>query len=373
MKNVPPKVGTEWRVNFFRMDMPAGTPQAGTGWSPPMVGDFHALDKFGVLVFGDDKGAGAERGRARREPAKKADATPSDAEGAKKEPTAPKDEPARRTSRRAARRRGRPRSRAQSASHSNRSTSAMDELLDVLLPSRRAGPPIGELRPSTRIYLALFVLGVTVAAGVRRRLAVARAGRTRAHAATATQRARRAQPIAAPAARLHRCSSSFVGAYLAVEVAPLPARLERCALGRACSCSARWWRRGCVIHLVGAAARPRRWRTSAAGARAARARVRAAGRRRSPRWRSRCILVIVVAKHFGKDVTSLVAALGVGSLAIGLAAQQTLGNMIAGFVLLVDRPFRPGDRIKLAIGRDRRGAGHRRALDAHPACSTATC
>jgi small-conductance mechanosensitive channel len=62
------------------------------------------------------------------------------------------------------------------------------------------------------------------------------------------------------------------------------------------------------------------------------------------------IYVIVVAKYFGKDVGSLVAALGVGSLAIGLAAQQTLGNMIAGFVLLVDRPFRPGERIKLATG-----------------------
>jgi small-conductance mechanosensitive channel len=62
------------------------------------------------------------------------------------------------------------------------------------------------------------------------------------------------------------------------------------------------------------------------------------------------VLVIAVAKRFGKDLSSLVAALGVGSLAIGLAAQQTLGNMIAGFVLLVDRPFRPGDRVRLASG-----------------------
>jgi MscS family membrane protein len=62
------------------------------------------------------------------------------------------------------------------------------------------------------------------------------------------------------------------------------------------------------------------------------------------------LVVIVVAKHFGRDVTSLIAALGVGSLAIGLAAQQTLGNMIAGFTLLFDRPFRVGDRIQLATG-----------------------
>jgi small-conductance mechanosensitive channel len=62
------------------------------------------------------------------------------------------------------------------------------------------------------------------------------------------------------------------------------------------------------------------------------------------------LVVTAIAKHFGRDISTLVAALGVGSVAIGLAAQHTLGNMIAGFVLLVDRPFRPGDRIKLASG-----------------------
>ena len=53
---LPPAVGDKWRINMFRMDMPQGKPQQASGWSPPMVGDFHALDKFGDLVFGDEKG-----------------------------------------------------------------------------------------------------------------------------------------------------------------------------------------------------------------------------------------------------------------------------------------------------------------------------
>ena len=53
---LPPAPGDTWRINMFRMDVPAGKPQQASGWSPPMVGDFHALDKFGDLVFGDEKG-----------------------------------------------------------------------------------------------------------------------------------------------------------------------------------------------------------------------------------------------------------------------------------------------------------------------------
>jgi hypothetical protein len=53
---LPPNVGDVWRINMFRMDMPQGKAQQASGWSPPMVGDFHALDKFGELVFGDEKG-----------------------------------------------------------------------------------------------------------------------------------------------------------------------------------------------------------------------------------------------------------------------------------------------------------------------------
>ncbi len=60
--------------------------------------------------------------------------------------------------------------------------------------------------------------------------------------------------------------------------------------------------------------------------------------------------LIAVLHHFGQNVSSLVAALGIGGVAISLAAKETLGNMFAGFIILVDRPFRPGDRIKLASG-----------------------
>jgi hypothetical protein len=53
---LPPTPGDVWRINMFRMDVPSGKPQQASGWSPPMVGDFHALDKFGDLVFADEKG-----------------------------------------------------------------------------------------------------------------------------------------------------------------------------------------------------------------------------------------------------------------------------------------------------------------------------
>lgn len=59
LSRVPPVVGDTWRINMFRLDIPQGKPQQAMGWSPPLVGDFHALDRFGDLVFGDDKGNAA--------------------------------------------------------------------------------------------------------------------------------------------------------------------------------------------------------------------------------------------------------------------------------------------------------------------------
>jgi hypothetical protein len=53
---VPPALGDTWRINLYRLDKPKDKGEQAVGWSPPMVGDFHALDKFGQIVFADDKG-----------------------------------------------------------------------------------------------------------------------------------------------------------------------------------------------------------------------------------------------------------------------------------------------------------------------------
>jgi len=62
------------------------------------------------------------------------------------------------------------------------------------------------------------------------------------------------------------------------------------------------------------------------------------------------IALIMVLGTFGFNVSSLLVFLGGGSVAIALAAQDTLSNMIAGFTIMIDRPFRVGDRIKLPSG-----------------------
>jgi len=60
--------------------------------------------------------------------------------------------------------------------------------------------------------------------------------------------------------------------------------------------------------------------------------------------------LVTVLDHFNVDVKGLLAVLGVGSLAIALAAQDTIANMISGFILMLDRPFRKGDRVVLPSG-----------------------
>jgi small-conductance mechanosensitive channel len=49
--------------------------------------------------------------------------------------------------------------------------------------------------------------------------------------------------------------------------------------------------------------------------------------------------------------TALLASVSVASIVIGLAAQSTLGNLIAGFSLLLYRPFRVGEKVQLMTPR----------------------
>jgi len=62
------------------------------------------------------------------------------------------------------------------------------------------------------------------------------------------------------------------------------------------------------------------------------------------------IVLLIILPFYGVNISALVAALGVGSLAIALAAQDTIANIIAGYLIMIDAPFRIGDKIKLPSG-----------------------
>lgn len=57
--------------------------------------------------------------------------------------------------------------------------------------------------------------------------------------------------------------------------------------------------------------------------------------------------IITLLAQFGFDVLSIVAGLGIVGIAVGFAAQSTLSNFIAGITLLVERPFRIGDWVRI--------------------------
>lgn len=57
--------------------------------------------------------------------------------------------------------------------------------------------------------------------------------------------------------------------------------------------------------------------------------------------------VIVVIQNLGYSVGSLLAGLGIGGLAIALAAQESLGNFFGSVSIAADRPFKIGDWIQV--------------------------
>lgn len=53
--------------------------------------------------------------------------------------------------------------------------------------------------------------------------------------------------------------------------------------------------------------------------------------------------VVAAMQHIGFNVTGVIAGLGVGGLAVALAAQKTVENLIGGIMLVADQPVRVGD------------------------------
>lgn len=59
-----------------------------------------------------------------------------------------------------------------------------------------------------------------------------------------------------------------------------------------------------------------------------------------------CLAVVMVVSELGYNINGLITGLGVGGLAVSLAAQDSLENLITGFFIMIDRPFDVGDLIE---------------------------
>ncbi|HWP35002.1 MAG TPA: mechanosensitive ion channel family protein [Thermodesulfobacteriota bacterium] len=64
------------------------------------------------------------------------------------------------------------------------------------------------------------------------------------------------------------------------------------------------------------------------------------------------VALVMMADALGISIAPLVTTLGLGSLAVALALQDTLANFFSGLYLLADKPVRVGDYIRLDTGEE---------------------
>lgn len=57
--------------------------------------------------------------------------------------------------------------------------------------------------------------------------------------------------------------------------------------------------------------------------------------------------IIIALNNAGFDVAALIAGMGIGGLALAMAAKDTVSNFFGGITIFVDRPFKLNDRIKI--------------------------
>lgn len=57
--------------------------------------------------------------------------------------------------------------------------------------------------------------------------------------------------------------------------------------------------------------------------------------------------IVVALNNAGYDVAALLAGIGIGGLALALAAQETVANVFGGITIYADKPFKAGDRVRV--------------------------
>jgi len=57
--------------------------------------------------------------------------------------------------------------------------------------------------------------------------------------------------------------------------------------------------------------------------------------------------IITTLIKLGVDINAILTACGAGSLAIALAVKDSIANILAGFIIMIDRPFLINDKINL--------------------------
>lgn len=62
--------------------------------------------------------------------------------------------------------------------------------------------------------------------------------------------------------------------------------------------------------------------------------------------------ILMILQSIGISVTPILATLGIGGLAVGLAFQDTLSNLFSGLYLIISRQVRTGDYVRLGSGEE---------------------
>jgi len=60
-----------------------------------------------------------------------------------------------------------------------------------------------------------------------------------------------------------------------------------------------------------------------------------------------CMAIVIGLNNAGYNIGAILAGLGIGGLALAMAAKDTVSNIFGGFTIFADKPFRINDRVKI--------------------------